>query len=78
MCKYISGHQGRSDRNVHETQVDCTDRRFQSSSKIKQKQALCQFYRTITKYQSLESVRQVSEPFPWQAGERQCSEGMLG
>lgn len=80
MCKYISGHQGGSDRNVHETQVDCTDRCFQSSSKIKQNnnnnKALHQFYRTITKYQSSESVRQVSEPFPWRAGE--CSEGMLG
>lgn len=51
MCKYIGGHQGESDRNVHETKVNCTDRHFQSSSKIKQK-TLHQFYRTTTKYQS--------------------------
>lgn len=49
-----------------------------AAQKQNKKEALHQSYRTITKHQSSEAVTQVSEPFPWQAGERQCSEGMLG
>ena len=84
MCKCISGHQAGSDWNTHGTQVDCTDRRSESSSKMKQQKKPCTssivplLSTKATLPESVRQARSVSELFPWQAGERQCSEGMLG